>query len=370
MAYCDTDSLMIVATKHGGFVPCEHGPYRAADGRRDVRALSWGDVDRILDDLAALKVYDLDGSSFKLEKENFDTTGRRQLWFFGTREKSYALYALDNDGAPVIAKQSAHSIGQHSSPIGRDPQRRWIGEAWEYTIRTELGLPAEDPPWFDLPAISQVTLTTVNLMQHYQRTHRPFDFVTVAHLLYPGMVRCCEAPRPSCVRLLDLAQWAKHDCYCMSCGAPIDPYLADTDEPVFKRYRRVVASLAHSVELKRLCADGSEPGPAKLRGLTIPRPVHVETIEHMGKEVIVDPTDTSEDFTAELLNATDPIVYRDDNEAHDALRARIRAAGISAVAREAKMSRSVVKEFVNLGTTPQERTIAKIEAAMERLSTR
>ena len=48
--------------------------------------------------------------------------------------------------------------------------------------------------------------------------------------------------------------------------------------------RRVDANLAHSVELKRLCANGTEPMPGKMRGLTIPRPVHVASIEHRGKE--------------------------------------------------------------------------------------
>ena len=41
VAYCDTDSLAVVATKDGGFVPCEGGPYRLADGSRGLRALSW-----------------------------------------------------------------------------------------------------------------------------------------------------------------------------------------------------------------------------------------------------------------------------------------------------------------------------------------
>jgi hypothetical protein len=98
--------------------------------------------------------------------------------------------------------------------------------------------------------------------------------------------------------------------------------------------------------------------------LTIPRPVDVETIEHMGKEVIVDPTDTSEDLTAELLNATDPVIYRNANKGHDELRARIRTAGVSAVARLAKISRSVVQAFVNQGTVPQRATIEKIKATL------
>jgi hypothetical protein len=55
------------------------------------------------------------------------------------------------------------------------------------------------------------------------------------------------------------------------------------------------------------------------------------------------------------------------SKTHDALRARIRAAGISRVSREAKVSRSVVSAFVNQGTVPHGSTIAKLEAALARL---
>jgi DNA-binding phage protein len=75
-------------------------------------------------------------------------------------------------------------------------------------------------------------------------------------------------------------------------------------------------------------------------------------------------------LTAEQLTATDPVIYRDARDAiemHDALRARIRAAGISRVAREARVSRSVVKALVNQGTVPNRSTIAKLEAAPGRL---
>jgi hypothetical protein len=77
--------------------------------------------------------------------------------------------------------------------------------------------------------------------------------------------------------------------------------------------------------LKRLPASGAEPTPETMRGLTIPRPVHVTSIEHIGKEVIVDPTDTAEELTAERLSATEVLVYHDESKKHDALRAQILA---------------------------------------------
>ncbi len=370
VAYCDTDSLFIVSTEHGGLVPCTNGPYVLPNERRAVRALSWAQVSVILNDLAALKVFNVDGSSFKVEKENFDCGQRREVWFYGTREKSYCLFVFGDDGTPVPVKTSAHTIGQYRSPYPVDRERRWISEAWKYAIREVLGLPVEAPAWLELPATSQLTLTTRKLMDHYQRTCNPFDFLAVAQLVYPGLLRCCEAPRPSCMLYRDRARCAEQRWRCLSCGAPVDPYLADTSQSIFKNYQRVVASLAHSIELKRLCADGTEPALGAMRGLTIPRPVHVTSIEHMGKEVIVDPTDTQEELTAEQLSATDPLIYHDARKTHDALRAQIRAAGISTVARAAKVSRSTVKVFVNRGTVSERSTIAKLEAAVMRLSTR
>jgi hypothetical protein len=87
------------------------------------------------------------------------------------------------------------------------------------------------------------------------------------------MLRCCEVPRPSCLLFKNLAAWAEQGWRCLSCGSAIDPYLADTELPIFKMYRRVVANLAQSIELKRLTASGAEPTPETMRGLTIPRPV-------------------------------------------------------------------------------------------------
>jgi hypothetical protein len=261
-------------------------------------------------------------------------------------------------------KTSAHTIGQYRSPYPTDRERRWIGEAWQHAIRETLGAPIETPAWFGLPATSQLTLTTLNLMEHYEKTSNPFDFLAVGQLAYPGLLRCCNAPRPSCPLYKDRARWAEQPWRCLSCGAAIDPFLADTEQPIFKTYRRVVASLAHGIELKRLCGDGTEPMPGAMRGLTIPRPVHVTSIEHMGKEVIVDPTDTPEELTAEQLNSAEVLVYQDQGERLDALRARVIAFGVSKAARTAKVSRSQVKAFVNQGVIPRVSTLQKLKAAV------
>jgi hypothetical protein len=105
-----------------------------------------------------------------------------------------------------------------------------------------------------------------------------------------------------------------------------------------------------------------------MRGLTIPRPVHATSILHLGKEVIVDPTDTSEDVTAEELNATEPVIYRDECERIEALRARIRAAGVKRVARAAiGVTLSTIHRFVSRGTKIHASKLARIETALQAL---
>ncbi len=64
VAYCDTDSLVVVASKDGGFVPCEGGPYVLSDGTRAVRALSWKAVEAIRARFQSLNPYDTRSATY------------------------------------------------------------------------------------------------------------------------------------------------------------------------------------------------------------------------------------------------------------------------------------------------------------------
>ena len=46
-AFCDTDSMAIVATEEGGLIPCPGGPERLPDGTDAVQALSSAQVEAI-----------------------------------------------------------------------------------------------------------------------------------------------------------------------------------------------------------------------------------------------------------------------------------------------------------------------------------
>lgn len=90
----------------------------------------------------------------------------------------------------------------------------------------------------------------------------------------------------------------------------------------------------------------------------------METKTASGKEVIVDPTDADEDFTAEMLSATEVLIYENATKRLNALRAQIRAAGIRSAARDSGVSRSQLQAIVNEGKLPHEATIVRLEAAI------
>jgi hypothetical protein len=155
-----------------------------------------------------------------------------------------------------------------------------------------------EPSWLELPAISQLTLTTANLMEHCSEATNPFKLphrsTTRVSWNGPVLYRAATVLRAlSRTWELGLAVVAMP-----RCGAPIDSFITYTNQPMFKTLRRAVTNLAHAIEIKRLRADGVEPASRAMRGLTIPRPVHVKLIEHIGKEVIVDPIEIDEDLTA------------------------------------------------------------------------
>jgi len=95
-AMCDTDGMAVVSTRDGGLVPCPGGPERDTAGRECVRALSWEQVDAIVERFGALNPYDrsiVPGSILSLDRENVTESGRRQrLQCYAISAKRYCLY--------------------------------------------------------------------------------------------------------------------------------------------------------------------------------------------------------------------------------------------------------------------------------------
>src|SRR5438552_1084507 len=76
----------------------------------------------------------------------------------------------------------------------------WIDEVWTDALARERGATPPPRPWFEWPAIGQLTVSRPELLrpfEHYNEAHpeapvRPFNFVSVA---YPTAFSRAERPR-------------------------------------------------------------------------------------------------------------------------------------------------------------------------------
>jgi hypothetical protein len=190
---CDTDSMAIVASEHGGLVPCVGGPHRLSDGREAVKALSWNDVREIAARLESLKPYDpglVRDTLLKTEDINFDAAGnQRELRGYAIAAKRYALFTRTPENIELV-KASGHGLGYLYRPKkGFDEglkEHVWVVEAWNWIVRRAVGLCCAEPEWFHLPAMMRIAITTPEVMkalqvrQHgwlYPERMKPFNFV-------------------------------------------------------------------------------------------------------------------------------------------------------------------------------------------------
>jgi hypothetical protein len=112
-AFCDTDSMAIVANEHGGPVACRGGTEATPDGAPGVRALSWPEVDAIRARFEVLKPYDpsiVTADLLELEDENFAHSDpgrqRQELWCYAISAKRYVLYSRKDDGNAILRSWS------------------------------------------------------------------------------------------------------------------------------------------------------------------------------------------------------------------------------------------------------------------------
>jgi hypothetical protein len=200
----DTDSMAIVATEHGGLVPCPGGPFRMPDGRSAVRALSWREVAEIVSRFVRLNPYTAKSRSIlKIERDNYDpeTGKQRQVFCLAISSKRYALFLRDEDGNPTLLQKdinnhedrwSEHGLGHLRNPLDPESEDRdWIRQAWISVVRRTLGLPVQSMGFEHLPAIGRVPITSptalrslakLNRGKKYHNRIKPFDFLLSCHV--------------------------------------------------------------------------------------------------------------------------------------------------------------------------------------------
>jgi hypothetical protein len=184
--FCDTDSLCIVGTEEGSFVPCAGGTSRYR-GRAGFKALSLREIRTIADKFKKLNPYDpsLVAEILKIEDINFVDSNLkkpfRQLYGYAISAKRYALYTRVGDDIQ-IEKASGHGLGYLLAPNKRrededEETPLWVIEAWDFLLRKEFKMRPKAPPWLDLPAMMRMVVTTPNIFKHRRPEWLgPFNF--------------------------------------------------------------------------------------------------------------------------------------------------------------------------------------------------
>lgn len=375
---CDTDSLLVVASEDGGPVPCPGGPERTPDGRDAVPALSWAQVDEVLAGLEALNPY-APGTVprlVKLEDENFapgDMSTSRELHGLASSSKRYVAYSRTPDGV-VVRKPSEHGLGLYRPPVPPRPDwdapwREWAEIVWRRIIDEAEGRdPGPEPPWFDLPAVSQLPVSSPGVLDPFRALNdgrpyaeqvKPFGFLLLGHVdplvaLPPGLDRGDVVPvapftsRPEA--LLGLPWRNRRD------GRPI----AVTTRPGGERgkvrlttYRDVVAAYRRHPESKsgdpgRGLGHGASVGLLpRLRVRAVGLPLHIgkesNRLDEVEDGVVTDPDDVY-------------VIYRDERREWEmvvpALRRLRDERGWRYLAEASGLSERAVRYALNGGKMP------------------
>ncbi len=330
-ALMDTDSIAIVATQHGGAVPCENGDLRMPDGQEAVRALSWREVEEIRDRFRSLNPYGDGESILELEKENYAPCGlpghepgclctkaRSQLYAYAIASKRYVLFNLGPNGGVTlrgvrdaeevedgprelgvdeasVRKYSEHGLGAYEDP--RDPSTgkriaKWERAVWEYLVGRALSQPVELPEWAHQTALTQVRISTPEQLRWfevynqtasgtpkpYEEAVKPFNFL--GHAM----------PKP----LTSLPVGTDPAHFCLVAPAGERRRFVNRHEPdgsvhvagidfTPKTYADLIEAYDLHPERKFAGPDG-RPCTAGTRGLLHDLPVLVAGIKHVGKE--------------------------------------------------------------------------------------
>ena len=201
---CDTDALIIVASKVGGIV-------EMPDGAPPINALSWSAVVQIVSRFDSLSPYNRDivPHLLRLTDENYDEYGaQRQLYGFSIAAKRYALYTTkcgraycSHRACVTIVDPKAHGLIFFAPSEERENGLpKWWWELWRFLLALEFkqlddpdsnvlmvagrAINAETavdidglPSWIALPAMMKMRISTPHYMDQMKGKASPFGFV-------------------------------------------------------------------------------------------------------------------------------------------------------------------------------------------------
>ncbi|HTD59138.1 MAG TPA: hypothetical protein VK679_00735 [Gemmatimonadaceae bacterium] len=307
-AFCDTDSMGIVAARDAHLVACENGSLRLPNGRPAIQALSWRQVDA--NDRNAIS-----GSILKIEKYNRegnkDDGAFREIECHAISAKRYALFVCESNGSPRVIHRSEHGLGALMNP--NDPEGgdtadtteeceglRWITDAWRAVTCHALGVPVDLPDWFDLPAVSRLTTSKPSLLAPFAKRNdgrsyagqvKPFNFVLSAHVApqgHPEGVNPSQfhlmAPYETEARKLTQMKWTdRHTGQRFRIYTGIGSGFASRERARVLSYADFLDRYELHAESKSAAPDGSPCG-RDTYGLLNRRQVTVQSVALIGKE--------------------------------------------------------------------------------------
>jgi len=201
---CDTDALIIVASKAGGTV-------QLPDGAPSIRALSWNEVEQIRNRFDSLSPYNRNivPHLLRLTDENYDQKGaQRQLFGLSIAAKRYALYTTkcgqphcSHRGCVSVVDPKAHGLIFFAPSEDRENELpKWWWELWRFLLALEFkqiiepdsnilivagrAINAETtadmdglPSWTGLPAMMKMRISTPHYLEQMKGKASPFGFV-------------------------------------------------------------------------------------------------------------------------------------------------------------------------------------------------
>jgi len=273
--FCDTDSAAIVSTERRQEI-------EMPDGAQPVTALSWDEVDAIVDRFKSLNPYHgtlASQSILKVPKLNFDgNKKRRQLYGRSVAAKRYALYTKTGNDIEIV-EPKAHGLGYFYPPKD-SPENwkhevpQWIFEAWDWITRGTLGLPRTKPKWFDLPVMMKLTLSTPhNALRNVAKSPltRPNNFMMMPQICHFGYPQNVDPAKFTLITQFssEREQWMESKCINIhDCKSPIYGLADDYDgrRALVKNFYMLLDSYQNHPEAKSLSPDG-RPCEVDTRGL-------------------------------------------------------------------------------------------------------
>ena len=358
---CDTDALIIVASKTGG-------PVQMPDGAEPINAVTWAQVDQIRNRFDSLTPYDrkIVPNLLRLTDDNFDKNGKvRQLFGLSIAAKRYAIY-VTRCGQPCCSHRKCVTVidpKAHGLIFCAPSEQRenglpkWWWELWRFILALEFRQILEPefnpllvagrvvdaetatdvdgvPSWITLPAMMKMRMSTPHYLKQMKNYASPFGFV-----MHP---RTRDDLKLTLLTPFtkDRAAWRNSPCIDTRDGSS---YCLNELSNGVITLGDILCNYVQHPEVKSLGPDGGKC-KAHTRGLLRRRVIEAGLQHCIGKEV--SRFEQGQDF---IENIDDACIQYDGGRAvaNDSLVSAIKAVGLRQVTKQTALDRKTIRAIVN-----------------------